>query len=412
MTEVARTPQAGQRPAADDGAAGAPESAARPAAGSGAHRLAAAVGAAVRAAAPALAGYLAVRLVGLLVLAALAERAGRSLPALLGRYDGVWYLGIAADGYDTSITYDADGLVNTNIAFFPLFPALIRTVSALGVPPLAAGILVAGAAGLAAAWGIYAVGARLHSRQLGIVLAVTWGALPHAVVQNMVYTESLFTALCAWAIWAVLGGRWLLAGVLTIGAGLTRPTAIALVGAVGLAALVAIVRRRDGWRPWAAAVLAPLGVLGYWGWCAVALGRPDAWFWMQHEGWRSELDFGRTTARSILATVTSGQQFAIYATTIVLGLAAVLAVVLILDRRWPLVVVAFGAAMVALVALEGGNYYHAKGRFLVPAFVLLVPVAMGLVRASRGTRYAVLVTLAGLSAWYGGYLLLIWTRSP
>ena len=203
-----------------------------------------------------------------------------------------------------------------------------------------------------------------------------------------------------------------LAGLLTVAAGLTRPTALALVGAVGLAALVAIVRRRDGWRPWAAAVLAPLGVLGYWAWCAVVLGRPDAWFWMQHEGWKSELDFGRTTANTVLATVTEGQPFAIYATTIVLGIAAALAVILFLDRRWPLVVTAFGAAMVALVALEGGGYYHAKARFLLPAFVLLIPIGMGLVRASRNTRYAVLVTMAGLSAWYGGYLLLVWTRSP
>jgi hypothetical protein len=368
---------------------------------------------AIGAAAPALSGYLAVRLFGLLVLAALADGANKSLPALLGRYDAVWYLGIATDGYDTSVTYDADGrLAMTNIAFFPLFPALVRTVSAIGIPPLYAGLLVAGLAGLAAAWGIYAVGTRLHSSQLGTVLAIVWGALPHAIVQNMVYTETLFTAACAWAIWAVLTGRWVLAGGLTIAAGLTRPTAVALVGAVGLAALVTIVRRRDGWRPWVAAVLAPLGVLGYWTWCAVALGRPDAWFWMQHEAWRSELDFGRTTVEMVRATVTTPQPFAIYLTTIVLGLAVMLAAVLVLDRRWPLVVVAFGVAMIAVVALEGGGYYHAKARFLLPAFVLLIPVAMALVKASRTTRYVVLVTMAGLSAWYGGYLMLVWTRSP
>jgi hypothetical protein len=68
--------------------------------------------------------------------------------------------------------------------------------------------------------------------------------------------------------------------------------------------------------------------------------------------------------------------------------------------------------MVALVAVEGGNYYHAKGRFLLPAFVLLIPVAAALVKASRTTRYAVLVTLTALSAWFGAYLLLVWTRSP
>ena len=62
--------------------------------------------------------------------------------------------------------------------------------------------------------------------------------------------------------------------------------------------------------------------------------------------------------------------------------------------------------------MTGGNYYHAKARFLIPAFTLLIPVAAGLVNTSRSTRYVVLATLTALSAWYGNYLLLVWYRSP
>jgi hypothetical protein len=360
--------------------------------------------------APALAGYAAARGFGLLVLAVLAARADRSVPDLLDRNDGAWYLGIATGGYDTSITYDADGLVNTNIEFFPLFPWLIRAGSAVGVAPLYAGIAIAAVAGLAAAWGIYAVGAQLHSRQLGILLAVLWGAVPHAIVQNMVYAESLFTAVAAWAIWAALAHRWLTAGLLTAVAGLVRPTAVALVAAVGLACLVAVFQRRGGWRPWAAAALAPAGLLGYWAWCAAALGRIDAWFWMQNQGWNSGLDFGETIVRSGLSTVTEPQPLAVYMTMLVVGIAAGLLALLILDRR-PLVVVAYGAAMLMLIAFQE-NYFWARGRLLLPAFVLLIPVAAALVGSSRSTRWVVLVSLAAVSAWYGCYLLLVWPQSP
>jgi hypothetical protein len=378
---------------------------------------------ALRDALPALLGYLAVRLLGLSILLLFATRVSpddtpmppfpESVEALLNRFDGLWYVGIATGGYDTSIRYDDDGaLVNTNIAFFPLLPWLIRAGVALNLPAVPTGLVVVALAGLAAAWGLYAVGAELHSRTVGTVLAVLWGAVPHAVVENMVYTESLFTALAAWALWALLRRRWLLAGALTAVAGLSRPTAIALIGAVGLTCLVAIIRRGAGWRPWVAGAIAPLGLLGFWGWAGWKLGRIDGWLWMQGAAWHNHFDAGRTAVETIVSTLYREHDLAIYATTLVVVIAVALLVVLILDRRWPLPIIAYSAAVVALAVLQGGGYFYAKGRFLLPAFTLLLPVAMALVRASRTTRYTVLTTLAVLSAWYGTYLLLIWGRSP
>jgi hypothetical protein len=64
-----------------------------------------------------------------------------------------------------------------------------------------------------------------------------------------------------------------------------------------------------------------------------------------------------------------------------------------------------------LIAFQD-NYFWARGRLLLPAFVLLIPVAAALVRSSRSTRWVVLVTLAAISAWYGSYLLLVWPQSP
>jgi Gpi18-like mannosyltransferase len=76
--------------------------------------------------------------------------------------------------------------------------------------------------------GLYAVGKHLRSRTVGVFLAMLWCVVPHALVQNMAYSESLLTALCAWGLYALLRRQWLLAGTLCLFAGLTRPTANAL----------------------------------------------------------------------------------------------------------------------------------------------------------------------------------------
>ena len=67
---------------------------------------------------------------------------------------------------------------------------------------------VAVVASLAAAWGLYAVGDHLHDRRTGVLLAVVWGLLPHAIVESMAYTEAIFTALVAWSLLAMLRERW------------------------------------------------------------------------------------------------------------------------------------------------------------------------------------------------------------
>ncbi|WP_091462988.1 hypothetical protein [Micromonospora inyonensis] len=53
-----------------------------------------------------------------------------------------------------------------------------------------------------------------------------------------------------------------------------------------------------------------------------------------------------------------------------------------------------------------------KARFLIPAFTLLLPIAVGLARAGRARATTVVVTLAIFSAYYGGYLMMVWGRSP
>jgi hypothetical protein len=70
------------------------------------------------------------------------------------------------------------------------------------------------------------------------------------------------------------------------------------------------------------------------------------------------------------------------------------------------------AAGLLVLTIGGAGYYHAKSRFLLPAFPLLLPVALALGGARSRLAAVVVPALALGSAWYGGYLLLLWTASP
>ncbi|MEV0330106.1 hypothetical protein AB0H63_27180 [Micromonospora echinospora] len=363
------------------------------------------LGAAVRYALPALVAYTAVRATGVLVVYLWARSAGENPKSVLSQFDGVYYLSIARVGYD------GYAQVQSDMAFFPLYPGLVAAADVVSPFGLRATALLVGcAASLAAAWGMFAIGDRLHGRAVGVLLAVLWGVLPHAVVQSMTYTEGLFTALAAWTLYALLRERWLTAGVLCLLAGLARPTASALIPVVVLAALVAIVRRRDGWRPWVAGALAPLGWLGYLAWVGRQTGRVDGWFHIQEAGWGSSFDFGVflvQRGREVLAAA-SGLQ--LYVVTGVCLVAIMLFVLSVLDRQpWQLLLY---SGLMLVTTLGAAGYYHSKARFLIPAFTLLLPVAVALARAGRARATTVVVTLAIFSAYYGGYLMMVWGRSP
>jgi hypothetical protein len=366
--------------------------------------------AAARLAAPALLAYAGMRLLGVAVLWWWAQSLGVGVLELLGeRADATWYTALAQDGYDEQIPVKDGKPAPSNLAFFPLYPGLIRLVG--GVLPVSlpnAGLLISWLAGLAAAWGIFAVGHRLYGRRVGTLLAVAWAVLPHAVVQSLAYTETLFTALAAWSLYAVLTRRWLTAAGLCVLAGLTRPTALALIAAITVAAALALWRRQDGWRPLAAAAIAPLGWLGYVAWVGQRLGRVDGWFQVQ-EFWNSSFDGGRYTLRTAADVLTQRNiSIVLYVVTAVLAVGVML---LLISHRQPWPILVYSASFL-VITLGGAGYYHAKARFLVPAFTLLLPVATALARLRTRTLAAVL-TLAGLaSAWFGGYLMLVWHASP
>ncbi|MGW0962366.1 hypothetical protein ACWD4K_25910 [Streptomyces gelaticus] len=368
----------------------------------------------LRYAAPALLGYVAVRLTGIAILLITASATGKDgMHRLAGRWDSVWYQRIAEHGYGYEVRLP-DGTFHSDLAFFPLLPALERGLSVL-IPPLGvagAGLLVSWLASLAAAGGIFAVGARLYGRRAGVLLAVLWGAYPTAFVQSMAYTETLFTALAAWALYAVLTDKWITAGVLCIGAGLTRPVAAALIAAIGVTALWRLFTAWRGGEPLRTPLrmavgvcLAPLGWLSYIAFVAVREGHPFAYFDVQAD-WNNRIDGGAALAAFV------GEQFGrnVFAG---LGLCAAFAflfwVVWLCVRQrphQPLPVITY-CVVVVVISLIGSGYFGSRPRLMMPAFPLLLPAAVALAGARRRMLPAVAVGVAALaSGVYGAFTLL------
>jgi hypothetical protein len=354
--------------------------------------------------APAMAVYAGLHLVGLVVLALIQHKGASDLLSVLGhRYDSMWYERIAHDGYGPTSP--------KSYAMFPLYPAMIAVLApVVPGPTWTAGLLISWVAGLAAAAGLYQLGTHLRDARTGLLLVALWSVVPHAVIEVTGYTESLFTALAAWALYALLTLRWVTAGVLTLFAGLTRPSASALVVAVGLTAGVAVLRRWDGWRPWACGVIAPIGFVGYIAWVGLRMGRPDGYFWVQAHRWGATFDGGVYTAQALWGYLSRKSDLAFYACAFVL-LAAVVLLVVQVTERWPWPLIVYGAVLL-VTAVGTAGYFHSKGRLLLPAFTLLLPVAAGMANVRLRNALLVIGALALCSAWYGAYLMLMWRYSP
>lgn len=357
--------------------------------------------------------HLVVRAVGVAVLAIMAARDDTSVTTALRAWDGSWLLTIARSGYAGVPVdmLDAYGhhTAFTALGFFPGYPAVVAAVGTLtGGNLVAAGLLVSLVSGVVGAYGLTALGELVPggSNRAGLVLVALFAAAPMGVVLSMTYTEALFCALAAWALVGVLRGQWLLAGLCAAGAGLVRPTASSLVAAVGLAALAAVINRRDGWRPWIGGLLATTGLLGYLGWVATRTGELTGWFRIQREGWGWNLDGGGATARYAANVLAGGDQVFDLATLVAIVATIALFVIAVHMRLpWPLLVYAT-LVLVTVWGTEG--LMNSKLRLLLPAFVLLVPVAIGLAKRRPSTAVAVMVAVTFASAWFGGYALTIW----
>ncbi|GAB2660046.1 glycosyltransferase family 39 protein [Gordonia jinhuaensis] len=406
-----------------------------------------------------------VRLIGVLTVARFASLHGRSLGSVLSSWDGQWMLDIAEFGYDgVPLTQtDARGLrdANTPYAFFPGYPYLVGAVEKIpGFTAYGAAITVNVVVGALAAVGVarlaqlcaahmldpdsagrwrravrmptrlgrwlfpardddsaaaQTVGADPDLHRVGLIMVVLFAAAPMGIVLSMAYTEALFCALAAWALVGVLRGNWYLAGVTAFLSGFCRPTAAVLIAVVmlcgALAAWRLIRQGRYGESGPAlfAVVFSPLGYIAYLCIVWAHTGSPTGWFTIQTQGWGTSFDWGRATYNFINSVLVSEAEIAPMVTAWVL-LATFALVFVSLWKRLPWPVWLYGVLLVAQIAGSGG-LMMSRPRLLLPAFVLLIPIAIGIARLKVSTQICILVAVIAVSSWFGAHMLTVYPHA-
>jgi len=339
---------------------------------------------------------------GLLTLAVWsAARDKDAYKLLTARWDSLWYARVAELGYGYAVRLP-NGDVHSNLAFFPLLPWLERLLAS--VTPMSyadAGFAVSAVASLAAAWGVFAVTDHVHGRRAGLFAVLLWAVLPVGIVQSMAYSESLFTALAAWSLYAVLTGRWLTAGTLALLAGLTRPVGLAAVAAVWAAAIAS---STPGRRRVLGMLIAPLGAAGYVLWVGHRTGKGPLGYLDVQAGWRNGFDGGAAFARFVADKFTSFPS-ALAGVGLIVGVGLVIWLyVTCVRQRQPLPLLVYAGVVTAL-ALCASSYFGSKPRLLLPAFPLLLPLALALARLRTSRSVLVTGVVAVSSAVYGAFWL-------
>ncbi|MFF8960410.1 glycosyltransferase 87 family protein [Streptomyces sp. NPDC014894] len=348
--------------------------------------------------------------VHLAILAAMTAPHGPSVRERLLAWDALLYISIAEDGYPAGFTYQENGeLSGNNLAFFPLFPLLARSLHRLtGVDTGTAALVVAHLSLLAALFAVHRLLIRLYGpRTATVAVVLLAGAQPMALTFLMAYSEALFLALAAGSLLAAHRRAWLTAGVIALLAGLTRPAAFALVLALVCAALLEIRRvGRPAWRPVTAVVLACAGTPAYLAWVGNRSGQLNAWFEIQEAGWGTHWDFGASFVDFLGGAFLRNDDWVPLSTAVLL-LAAVFATVLAWRRdAWPPLLV-YGTTVLVLT-LGQSNFYHSKLRLLIPAVLFLVPLAQSLARSRDRSVVAVLTAATLFGSWYGAHMLTTW----
>lgn len=358
-----------------------------------------------------------IRVATLVAIAIAAHAEHRDLLAVLTKADGLWYLRIAKHGYGPTPPIGPDGTYThlTTLAFFPLYPALIRSVALLGIPYGYAALGVAAACALAAAAFIAAWARTLIGGRGAIVLVTIWGLLPTSAVFNMAYSEGLFVAAAAATLLALQRNRFVAAAFACSVAGLTRPTGAGLVIAVFIALAVAAWRRRAPiTHILVAALVAPLGLLAALAHVAVVTGRVDGWLWLEHEPWNSGFDGGASFVRIVAHLSGPGEGSipwpVLMSAVVVVAFVAAYIVWLRRPLRREPADVAY-VTVAGLMALGERNYAWVKPRFLLVAFPVLVPIARWLARRKTATLVAVGIPVFATSLAWNAYLVAVWRAS-
>jgi Gpi18-like mannosyltransferase len=145
------------------------------------------------------------------------EESSNLLLNVWGRWDAVHYLEIATQGY-----------AGTDMAFFPLFPLLIRILGLLVGNHLIAGLLISNASFFFGLLFLYKLLEHEYDRPVARRAIFYVSIFPSAFFFSAVYTESLFFMLTVASFYYMRSHRWWMAGAIGFLAALTRVEGVLL----------------------------------------------------------------------------------------------------------------------------------------------------------------------------------------
>jgi hypothetical protein len=204
--------------------------------------------------------------------------------------------------------------------------------------------------------------------------------------------------LAVWALYFTLKKNWFAAGILASLAGATRPTGIAVIAAVVIAALLHYRKHRRDQGALLAILIAPLGLVGYIYWVGRQLAGGGNYFTVTR-GWGNGLDGGAAFIAWIKSMAQNGDVLS--ALAIVLAISALLILLIALIKSGvPAPLIIYSAALIIL-SLATSGYFGSKPRYLLPAFPLLIPLVTYIGHRKANERRAITIAATLLSIGYG-----------
>jgi len=215
-----------------------------------------------------------------------ASAQGLSLTNSLVVWDSRWYLMVAEHGYVHAIPPGSGNPAQSDLGFFPLFPILIRLVHfaspfSWNITGLVTSFLVGAGASIAVWWMVRDVYGSLGADRGTALIFFA----PGAFVFSLVYSEGAILLFAALSILALGRQRWIWAGLAAAAATATDPLGVVAVIPCVVACVGAIRTNRE-WKALFAPLLAPLGVVAFFGYLWVHTGSPFEYVRAQRAGWQ------------------------------------------------------------------------------------------------------------------------------